>query len=246
MPFGTLKINGNSIPQFAPPYTVATNEFSGMSILTIPYRTTYESVRHFVPEELGLEDEPLVTALLVDYGMSTVGAYKEYVHVVEVKYNCETFDYCLSLVLNNESAIFSGREQFGYPKKFGKVSWVVDSGSSIMSGHIERPVGQKLLQFNYSPVQMLHEIPKGGRKKTLNLRVIPSPIPNQPPSVKELVPIDMDITASEAWLCSGSISFPEPSEHDPMHRIEILRYESAVLIRNATSVLRPPTEVFAL
>lgn len=246
MPFGALKTNGSSIPQFAPPYTVANNEFSGVNILTVPYRTTYESVRHLVPEELELADEPLVSASIVDYGMSTVGAYKEYVHLVEVTYKGEVFDYCLSLILNNESAILSGREQFGYPKRLGSVSWIVDSGSSIMHGHVQRPVGQNLLRFNYSPTQKLHDIPNGQRKRTLNLRVIPSPIPNQPPSVKELVPVDMKMTADEVWLCSASISFPEPSEHDPMHKIKILRYEPATFIRNATAELEPPAEVFPL
>ena len=245
MPFGTLQTNGDSNPQFAPPYTHQINEFSDLTLLTVSYRTTYRSVRHLVPDMLELEDEPLVTAILADYGMSTVGSYKEYVHCVEVRYNNKSFDYTLSLILDNESAIFSGREKFGYPKKFGHVTMTTDTGSSIMQGHVERPVGQKLVQFNYTPLCRLHDVPSTS-KRTLNLRVIPSPLPDQPPSVRELVPLDMRITHEEAWACSGSISFPEPSGMDPIHELDIVRYEGSVLIRHATAVLEPPVEVFQI
>lgn len=270
--FGSLSLTNSAIPAYAPPYRAGTTttEFSDVDLVFITYRTTRASVRPLVPSMLSLADEPLVTVGFLAYGMSGVGAYREYAHLVEVTYGGETFDYGLSLVLDNEAAIFSGREQFGYPKKFGKV--VInntgggggggDTGStggggwSILTGSVERPVGQRIVQFGFVPTTG-QRIPGGlvpnreTDKRTLNLRLIPSPVVGGPtqetkPSVRELVPVYMEITAPEAWLGQGSLSFPEPSEFDPLHRLEIVRYEQAVFARKAECVLRPPTEVFSL
>ena len=76
MPFRTPKTNGSSISQFAPPYTVTTNEFSGLSTLTVPYRTTYESMRYLVLEEFELADKPMVSDMFIDYEINTVNTQK--------------------------------------------------------------------------------------------------------------------------------------------------------------------------
>lgn len=246
MPLGKLSVGNSAIPAFAAPYAPGITEFSDVDIIFIIYRTSYASVRHFVPDMLELEEEPLVTTGFLDYGMSGVGAYKEYCHLVEVTYRGEKFDFTLSLVLNNESAIFSGREQFGYPKKFGNVTFDTDTGTSILKGSVERPIGQRIVQFNFAPTHRFPgSFPKSD-KRTLNLRVIPSPLQGAAPSLKELIPVVMEINSKEAWLGQGSISFPEPSDFDPMHRIDILRHEHAIFVRKAECVLRHPTELFTL
>ncbi|KAJ5382719.1 hypothetical protein N7517_000630 [Penicillium concentricum] len=244
MPFGTLSVTANGVPQFAPPYKTNIQHFTDVTLLKIAYRVTSASIRHLVPDVLELEDEPLVYAMLVDYGMSTVGTYKEYIHNVEVTYKGKTYDYSLSLILNNESAILCGREQYGYPKRFGYVSLNMDTSSHIFQGHVERPVGQKIVNFNFAPSSLLPATDQN--INALNLRVIPSPLANQLPSVKELVPTVMEIKTKEVWLGSGSVSFPEPSPFNPLHELEILRYEPAVLVRGATCVLNQATEVFQL
>lgn len=245
MSLGGLSVANTAIPAFAPPYRPGITEFSDVDVVFIIYRTSYASIRQFVPDMLELEQEPLVTTGFLDYGMSGVGAYKEYCHLVEVTYQGEKFDFGLSLILNNESAIFSGREQFGYPKKFGKVTIDPDTGSSILQGAVERPIGQRIVQFNFAPTHRMPAFPQS-EKRTLNLRVIPSPLEGGAPSVKELVPVYMAINSREAWLGQGCISFPEPSEFDPLHRIEILRYEQAVYVRKAECSLGHPTEIFSL
>ncbi|KAJ5489849.1 Acetoacetate decarboxylase [Penicillium expansum] len=244
MPFGTFSVNGNAVPQFAPPYSINTQSFSDVTLITIPYRVTAASIRHLVPDVLELENEPLVSVMLVDYGMSTVGAYKEYVHSVEVTYKGKVFGYYLSLIMNSDSSIFCGREQYGYPKRYGHVSLIAETGSHIVRGHVERPVGQKIVNLDFAPSSLL---PTASQTNPgLNLRVIPSALPNQPPSVKELVPAIMDIHPKEIYGGTGSVSFPEPSAFNPLHELEILRYEPAVMLRGATGVLNQPTEVFEL
>ncbi|OQE40853.1 hypothetical protein PENCOP_c005G02668 [Penicillium coprophilum] len=244
MPFGTLPVKANAIPQFAPPYAPMPYNYSDVTFLKISYRVTSASISHLVPDVLELEDEPLVSAMLVDYGMSTLGPYKEYIHTVDVTYKGKVSSFFLFVLLDNESGIFGGREQYGYPKRFGHPFFNMETGSNMLEGYVEKPLGQKIIKFNFTPSSILPT--EDQAVKVLNLRVIPSPLEGQPPSVKELVPAVMEIKPSEIWVGSGSISFPEPSAFDFIHRLEILRYEPAVLIRRATTVLQPSTEVFPL
>lgn len=195
MPFGSLSVGDNAIPSFEPPYTNKINKFTDVNLLQVRYRTSYANVRHLVPEFLELEDEPLVTASVVEYGLSTLGQYNEYVHQVEVKHDGETFDYCLSLILDNESAIFIGREKFGLPKTFGKVTLERRTGSGTLVAAVEKPAGQTVVQFSFTLQTQLTETPPSGEgKRVLNLRVIPSPIEGAPPSLRELIPHRMVIS----------------------------------------------------
>ncbi|GAQ35534.1 hypothetical protein AtubIFM56815_002791 [Aspergillus tubingensis] len=250
MPFGTFELTGDAIPQYAPPYPTGDCDFTGSTILVITYRTTAHSVAPFVPSMLELEDEPLITVRLLRHSMTSFGPYNEYTHGVDVRYRGEKYEYFLSLILDNESPVLAGREQYGFPKKFGTVEFNPSEprGTRVMCGHVEHPPHQKILQMNYSPVRK-QAVPDVGMKvesRCMNLRVLPSPIAGQPPSVRELMPLALKITAKEIWEGEGSVSFPEPSEVDPMHRIEIVRYESAHFLREANLWLGPTGEVYSV
>ncbi|OJJ57251.1 hypothetical protein ASPSYDRAFT_33377 [Aspergillus sydowii CBS 593.65] len=245
MPLGTLSVSNTAIPQYAPPYPVDGSDYTSDTLLTVTYITTAQCVRHFVPDMLELDDEPEVSILLVRHKMTSFGPYNEYVHSVKVKYQGETYDYFLSLILDNDSPIACGREQFGFPKKLGVVSVEPKTGSPITHGAVERPPGQKIVEVGFQPQ---HKVKSSVEKtiKGLNLRVIPSVVPGQGPSVRELVPVDITIEGSAVWQGTGSVCFPEPSRFDPMHEVKVLRYEPATLLRNASLAIRCPTKVFPI
>ncbi|KAL3459410.1 acetoacetate decarboxylase [Aspergillus heterothallicus] len=247
MPLGSLSVSNTPIPQHAPPYPVTGSDYVSESVLTITYHTSLQCVRRFVPDMLELDDEPEVSVMILKHTMTSFGPYNEYVHSVKVRYNGDTFDYFLSLILDNDAPIACGREQFGFPKKLGNVALELKTGSSIVHGSVERPAGQKILNAGFQAEQKAHLNGKIERTiRGLNLRVIPSVVPGQAPSVKELVPVDITIEASEVWQGSGSLSFPEPSAFDPMHEVKVLRYETATLLRSAALAIRLPTKVFQL
>ncbi|GME48165.1 Acetoacetate decarboxylase [Neofusicoccum parvum] len=245
MPFGTLTVGDHGIPVFSPPYPATTNQFSDMSMVVITYRISRSQVQHLVPDVLELEEEPLVTSIFVTYGMSTVGAYSEFVQSVEVTYREEKFDYTLVLVLDNESAIFAGREVFGYPKVFGRTHLNSSTGSRLINGGVERPVGTRLAEFEFVPEQ-LADINPPGSKRTLNLRVIPSPIPGAPPVSKEFIPVVMDMKFNKIWLGKGHVSFPKTSSVDPWCNLDVLRYEGCFFASGVSATLCPPKETFSL
>jgi hypothetical protein len=125
------------------------------------------------------------------------------------------------------------------------VALALKTGSTVVHGYVERPAGQKVVEVGFQPEQKV----KGMVETTiqgLNLRVIPSVVSGQSPSVKELVPVDISMEASEVWQGSGSVCFPEPSRFDPMHEVKVLRYGVSTLLRNASLAIRLPTKVFQL
>jgi acetoacetate decarboxylase len=245
MPFGSLSVSNAAIPQYAPPYPVNGSDYTSEAFLTVTYQTSVQCVRHLVPDMLELEDEPQVSVMILKHNMTSFGPYNEYVHSVKVKYHGDTFDYFLSLILDDDAPVSHGREQYGFPKKLGNVALELKTGSTVAHGYVERPAGQKIVEVGFQPEQKV----KGTVERTihgLNLRVIPSVVSGQSPSVKELVPVDISMEASEVWQGSGSVCFPEPSRFDPMHEIKVLRYETATLLRNASLSMPLATKVFQL
>jgi len=257
MPLGKLSSTSRAIPAFAPPYTDRTNTFTQSNILQIKYRTSLAGVQDLVPDFLELAEEPLVTVTFCEYGMSTFGRYNEYIHQVEVTYNGETFDYCLSLILDNEAATFYGRETLGLPKTLGKVSFEPNTGSRFIVGQVERPVGYPVIRFSFvfyeqadpdgtltSNPGSVTQVPDG--KRVLNLRVIPSPIAGAPPSVRELVPCRQISKGGQVWLGNGSISFPDSLMYHPLHTVKVLRYESSAYLQGCSATIYHPEAVISI
>ncbi|KAJ4179014.1 hypothetical protein NW755_012752 [Fusarium falciforme] len=236
MPFGTLNLNGESLPTFAPAYSRAKGIFTNTTAVGITYRVAASQVAPLVPDVLELEEEPLMTSLFLSYGMSPVGAYTEYAHQVEVTYKGEKFHFNLLFILDNDAAIFAGRELLGFPKVHGKTVIEQFTGSRLVTGGTERPLGRTMVEFEFVPEQLVTSAPQPDRWM-LNLRSIPSPYVGQPPSVQEFIPCGLGMKCNEIWLGKGHISFPKTSISDPWVNLDILRYEASFLARNATAEL---------
>lgn len=254
MPFGTLstKKARGPIPLCSPPYPVGLDEFTDIHGLTIQYYTTYDSVKDLIPEECELEDEPLVTLTLFRYGMSPIGAYNEFICQVEVKWEGKKYPFSIEIILNNEGAIYAGRERWGIPKVLGNVIWdpsgVNSAPNGIITGHVERPTGCKLVQFGFKPQKKVQDWGALNRPKleSLHLRSIPAANSYDPPVLREFIPTHFEISHAEVWTGEGSIGLFNVSEFDPLHRLKVVRYAGATMIRNARAVLHPFTKTFPI
>lgn len=252
MPFGTLQTNQarHAIPLCSPPYPVGLDEFTDIDGLTIQYHTTYDAVKDLIPEECELEDEPLVTLTLFKYGFSPIGAYTEFISQVDVKWEGKIYPFSIELILDNEGAIFAGRERYGIPKVGGNVVWdpsgTVTAPPGFITGHVERPVGSKLVQFGFKPQKKVQDWGPLDRPKreTLHLRSIPAPNARDPPVVREFIPTWLQITHAEVWTGEGSLGLFNVSEFDPLHRLHVVRYVGATMVRRARAVLHPVTKTY--
>jgi acetoacetate decarboxylase len=248
MPFGTLSVKDEPLPAFAPSYSTGLIHYSNISAIFVTYRTLVANVRPFVPNTIELEDEPLITVAVVVYPMSTLGAYNEYFHLVEVTYEGKKYNYPISMILDNEAAIFLGREMYGYPKTFGTVNLEHWTGSATFLGTVEKPKGQRLVQVEFTPERPLEDTEKSTGKGlgVLGLRVIPSPVEGAKPSVKELVPSQMILKGGETWIGTGSVSFPTQMASHPLHKLEVLRYETTTYVSGASAIIYPAQVTFPL
>jgi acetoacetate decarboxylase len=248
MPFGTLAVKDDPLPVFAPSYSTGLIHYSDISAIFITYRTLHANVSPLVPDVLELDDEPLITNAVVVYPMSTLGAYNEYYHLVEVKYKDQKYQYPISIILDNEAAIFLGREMYGYPKTFGVIRLEQWTGSATFLGTVEKPKGQRIVQVEFTPEKPLETTGQSSSKEisVLGLRVIPSPVEGAKPNIKELVPSSMVMKGGETWTGTGSISFPTTLGSHPMHKLEVLRIESSTYVRGASAIIYPAHTTHAL
>jgi acetoacetate decarboxylase len=254
MPFGMLKTKqtASGIPLCSPPYPATVDEFSDIDALSIRYYTPYDAVKDLIPEELELQEEVLVNLTLYKYGFSPIGAYTEFVALIETKLKGSIFYFQLQLILDNEGAIFSGREKYGIPKVFGNVifdpSATKPAPSGFVSGHVERPLGSKLVQFSFKPQKKVQPLGPINRPPTysLALRSIPSGNPDDRPVLREFIPIHLEFIEAEVWSGEGSVGLFNVSEFDPIHKLRVIRYDGATLFRHGSAILHPVTRTIPI
>ena len=249
---GTLSAqNIKAIPAFASPYTRGNTapRFSDVDILKIRYRTDGASARELIPEQLSFERQPIVTTWVLDYGFTNIGPYKELIHQIEVTFQGRKYDYAILLVLDNEDAVYGGRENFGYPKVMGEIDFNVTKRTGVASfvtATVSRPPGNPIIEYLFKPSNFIGTgpIPPRGNEG-LNLRVIPNIIPGAKPNIRQFIPITFKPDVGERWEGIGSLKFPSTSEFDPLHKTPVVEYLGSELLRNCQASFGEfPTEAF--
>lgn len=254
MPRGCLDARrAHSIPAQNPLYPATRVDFSDTDVLKIQYYTSAESIEHLIPDDFDLEDEPLVTACLFHWGYSPFGAYSEMVSTVEVTWAGVKYDFALELILDNEGALFMGREQLGVPKVIGKVMFDPSSAPrqpGYQLGHVERPVGHKIMEFWFKPERKVHGLkslaPVSDQKAILALRILPHLHNDQPPVIQEYVAIRTICTEGELWSGTGSVGFVPRSGFCLLPQAPVLRYGESLLLRKSSHFISPDLEGFSL
>lgn len=243
--------NISAIPAFAGPYTRGRSApgFSNVDILKIRYRTDATSARELIPEQLSLEEQPVVTTFVLDYGFSDIGPYKELIHQIEVSFQGKKWEYQILLVLDNEDAVYGGREKFGYPKVLGDIDFEVGKRTGVTSfitATVSRPPGNPIIEYLFKPSTFIGYGPiPPPENEGLTLRVIPNIILGAKPSVRQFIPITFKADVGERWEGIGSLKFPSTSEFDPLHKTPVVEYLGSELLRNCQCSFGDfPSEVF--
>ena len=212
---GTLSAqNIKAIPAFASPYTRGNTapRFSDVDILKIRYRTDGASARELIPEQLSFERQPIVTTWVLDYGFTNIGPYKELIHQIEVTFQGKKYDYAILLVLDNEDAVYGGRESFGYPKVMGEIDFDVGKRTGVTSfvtATVSRPPGNPIIEYLFKPSNFIGTGPiPPPENEGLNLRVIPNIIPGAKPNIRQFIPITFKADVGERWEGIGKIFQP--------------------------------------
>ena len=254
MPRGCLDANkAHSVPAQNALYPASRVDFSDTDVLKIQYYTSADAVKHLIPDDFELADEPLVTACLFYWGYSPFGAYSEMVSTIEVTWAGVKYDFALELILENEGALFMGREQLGVPKVIGRV--VFDPSNTPQTpgyqlGHVERPVGHKIIEFGFKPECKVHGLKSLSlphpQKAILALRILPHLHNDHPPVVREYVAIRTICTEGELWTGTGSVGFVPLSGFSLLAQAPVRRYGESILLRKSSHYISPDLKGFAL
>lgn len=234
----------NAIPVFAPAYRVAAfpSRFSDMDCFVIRYRTDGARVRSLVPDNLTMDEEPIVTTRLISYAGSPIGPYHEFLQSVEVHFNGVRYDYSLLIILDNEDAAYSGRELWGSPKVMGSFTFPSepDGVSGFFHGRVNRPRNFPIAEILFKPTSLM-ETQKVVEPDTnlLSLRILPSAIPAKTPHVREFTEVEFKLEHQQIWQGVASLHFPGQSTFDPLHLTPVKEYISAFHSKGTSATIAP-------
>lgn len=201
------------------------------------------------PRATFLEEQPIVTTMVLDYGFTGIGTYQELIHQIEVTFQGKKYDYVILLVLNHEDGLYAGRENFGYPKVLGDIDFDLrkrNGVSGFVSATVSRPPGNPIIDYLFKPSSLIGTGPiPPPENEGLNLRVIPNVVLGAKPSIRQFIPITFKADVGKRWEGVGSLKFPSTSEFDPLHKTPVAEYLGSELLRKCScSFGEFPTEVF--
>ena len=115
-----------AMPLTSPSYPKINFKFFNREFFIITYETDLDLLKAIVPEPLQITD-PIVKLEIIRMPDSHgFGSYTEAGQVIPVTFNGQKGNYVHSMYLDDVAPIVSGREIWGFPKKYGHPELLVD------------------------------------------------------------------------------------------------------------------------
>lgn len=175
----------------APPYL-----YRGMEDIFIAYETSREGVEALLPPGLEpADDVPVCIAWGRWIPFSSFGPYYESYVMIRADFEGTTFLYQPFIFTDNEIPLVAGRELWGFAKKLAVMNRTSGGGGDPFGEQmlftVERPRGQRIMTMaiaceRKADPSELEDLP------VLSMRLIPNAEAGQPPSVCELVRLDVE------------------------------------------------------
>lgn len=185
-----------SMPAGAPLYGAPPYIYRGVQDMMITYEADAQAVSELLPPHLELADSPAVCIAWARWvPWSSFGPYHEAYVMVRVTFAGTTYLYQPVIVVDNEAPLGAGREIWGYAKKMAHFTrgWG-DSTSGFgeqLLFRVERPIGQPLMTASMVSDRRASPEELGPALPILSCRIIPAAEADAPPSVAQLVRLDV-------------------------------------------------------
>ena len=101
---------GFSMPVNAPLYPRPPYLYRDASLIFFEYATDPSAAAAVLPEQVELADPPTAILAFAAYPWSSLGPYREVVHLLSVTYQGQPMRYALALYVTSDAAMASGRE----------------------------------------------------------------------------------------------------------------------------------------
>jgi acetoacetate decarboxylase len=208
---------GASMPVDAPYYQEPPFYYQDVRNFSVGYETDAEAVAELLPEGVEVALPAQIVTSVIWYPSSTFGPYHEAILLVPCLFEAKEYTYIPHIVVDAVPPLAGGREIWGYPKKMATIT--LDSEDELLCGTVERPQGLRILTAT-----MRRERPGAEQPAlpSLSLRVIPSPEPDAPPSLADLVAVNIENrTVHEIWSGPATLSYDGKSPLDPWHTLPV-------------------------
>ena len=239
---------GQMMPVHAEPLGFTSASFRAVNQVTFSYRTNTDAAAALLPTELEIDENPKISVMFLSYGFSSVGPFREYIHIIHARFRGEEVGFVPHIFITNERGMLSGREREGYPKLLGDIDFDMNQPNvyGLISAKLSRPAGIVLAQAIFRPSEFVGEITEDKPTviQALGLRVVGSPVPGGPLSICEFVPSALEFTTGEIWSGQGSLLFTGASEFSAVHQLPIVGSVEAIAFYNSSFRLRRPTETY--
>ena len=206
-----------------PPYT-----YRGVEDIFVAYEADPAGVDVLLPPGVTAADDPPVCIAWARWvPFSTFGPYHEAYVMVRASFGGETYLYQPFIFTDNEIPLVAGREIWGYAKKLAVMKRTSGGAGSPygeqMLFTVDRPPGQRIMTVSLACDQLcdpasLDDLP------VLSTRLIPHAEAGRPPSVAELVRLDVTAPIHRSadgtpklWAGRGSVTMDARSEVDPWY-----------------------------
>src|SRR4051794_17005348 len=206
-----------------PPYT-----YRGVEDIFISYEADPDAVASLLPPGVEAADEvPVCLAWGRWIPFSAFGPYHEAYVMVRARFGDQLFLYQPFIFCDNEIPLMAGREIWGYAKKLAGIERSSGGARPPLREQLlltlERPRGQRIMTMSIACERLfdpaaLEDLP------VLSTRLIPSAEEGRPPSVAELVRLDVSAplhTSADGtpklWTGRASVTMDARSPVDPWH-----------------------------
>jgi len=227
---------GTNMPVDAPLYSKPPIYYKNVEAISFTYETDKDAALDILPDVLEIPGVAIATVLFLRYPFSTLGPYYEVILGLACAFKGEPKFYIPHIVVDSDIPMAAGREIWGYPKKFARIT--LEKDGDLLIGTMERPKGNRICTGVLRPETLLEPVAQTERVPGVSLRVIPAPDGSPTPSLAELVEGPTESKPIEAYTGTGSLQFHSESELDPWHKIKVVKLISAIY-RKYDNVLLP-------
>lgn len=222
---------GHTIPVGAELYPPSPIIYTDVEAIAIPYRTSVEAARAFLPSVLEIEEPATAIMSMLKINQSTIGGFHEAQITLRVLYKGEPRRYNVLMMTTSDSSLAFGREVLGAPKKLGYIT--LDRAQEGLVGIAQRPKGLPLINAAVAPRSRIEPDPGAlNMTPSLSLRIIRHPDGGVGGErCVELVETAADWIIKEQWEGPAALSFPGASNIDPFHAMPVLEVLTGMYTR---------------
>jgi acetoacetate decarboxylase len=189
-----------SIPLASPSYPHGPFRFVNREYLIIAYESDPAAIREAVPEPLQPDGSNVVLYEFINMPDSSgLGSYAESGVVIPAQHKGVGINFVAQMYLDNEPAIYAGREIWGFPKKGGKPK--LTTKGDTLTGILEYAgvqVALGTMPYKHSKLTDADEVISRLGKEQANFKLVPDF--DGKPLVAQLVSYNLcDIVLKGSW-----------------------------------------------